>query len=96
MDPMYQVRRYLDCGLFENGCARIRCPNCAEEYLLAFSCTMRELFLSCAAERSAATAALPAEEVLKEIMWASLFGPSSALVIAIVVDARLLRGQKSR
>jgi len=38
-----QIRRYLDCGLFENGFARIRCPDCAEEYLLAFSCKTREL-----------------------------------------------------
>ena len=30
-----QVLRYLDCGLFENGFARIRCPECAEEFLLA-------------------------------------------------------------
>jgi hypothetical protein len=28
-----QVLRYLDCGLFENGFARIRCPDCAGEYL---------------------------------------------------------------
>jgi len=32
-----QVRRYLDCGLFENGFARVWCPDCCEEYLLAFS-----------------------------------------------------------
>ena len=38
-----QVQRYLDCGLFENGFARIRCPECAEEVLLAFSCKTREL-----------------------------------------------------
>ena len=62
-----QVRRYLDCGLFENGFARIRCPDCAEEYLLAFSCKTRELCPSCAAKRSAATAALLAEEVFKEV-----------------------------
>ena len=62
-----QVRRYLDCGLFENGFARIRCPDCAEEYLLAFSCKTRELCPSCAAKRSAATAALLAEEVFEEV-----------------------------
>ena len=62
-----QVRRYLDCGLFENGFARIRCPDCAEEYLLAFSCKSRELCPSCAAKRSAATAALLAEEVFEEV-----------------------------
>ncbi len=37
--------------LFENGFARIRCPDCAEEYLLAFSCKTRELCPSCAAKR---------------------------------------------
>jgi hypothetical protein len=62
-----QVRRYLDCGLFENGFARVRCPDCAEEYLLAFSCKTRELCPSCAAKRSAATAALLAEEVFEEV-----------------------------
>jgi hypothetical protein len=55
------------CGLFENGFARIRCPECAEEYLLAFSCKTRELCPSCAAKRSAATAALLAEDVLEEV-----------------------------
>jgi hypothetical protein len=65
-----QVRRYLDCGLFENGFARIRCPDCAEEYLLAFSCKTRELCPSCAAKRGAATAALLAEDVLEEVAHA--------------------------
>ena len=27
------VARYLDCGIFERGFARIRCPDCAAEYL---------------------------------------------------------------
>jgi len=62
-----QVLRYLDCGLFENGFARIRCPDCAEEYLLAFSCKTRELCPSCAAKRSVATAALLADEVLEQV-----------------------------
>ena len=62
-----QIRRYLDCGLFENGFARIRCPDCAEEYLLAFSCKTRDLCPSCAAKRSAATAALLAEDVIEEV-----------------------------
>jgi len=65
-----QVLRYLDCGLYENGFARIRCPECAAEYLLAFSCKTRELCPSCAAKRSAATAALLAEEVLEEVAHA--------------------------
>jgi hypothetical protein len=62
-----QVRRYLDCGLFGNGFARIRCPDCRAEYLLAFSCKTRELCPSCAAKRAAVTAALLREEVLEEV-----------------------------
>ncbi len=60
----------ISCGLFENGFARVRCPDCAEEYLLAFSCKTRELCPSCAAKRSAATAALLAEEVLADVAHA--------------------------
>jgi len=62
-----QVRRYLDCGLYENGFARVRCPECRAEYLLAFSCKTRELCPSCAARRAAATAVLLREEVLEEV-----------------------------
>ena len=65
-----QVRRYLDCGLFDNGFARIRCPDCHDEYLLAFSCKTRELCPSCAAKRSAATAAVLVEDVLEEVAHA--------------------------
>ncbi len=61
------MRRYLDCGLFDNGFARIRCPGCHEEYLLAFSCKTRDLCPSCAAKRSVATAALLVEDVLEDV-----------------------------
>jgi len=62
-----QVRRYLDCGLYENGFARVRCPECRTEYLLAFSCKTRELCPSCAAKRAAVTAALLRDDVLEEV-----------------------------
>jgi hypothetical protein len=62
-----QVRRYLDCGLFEGGFARVRCPSCRAEYLLAFSCKTRDLCPSCAAKRAAVTAALLRDDVLEEV-----------------------------
>jgi len=62
-----QVRRYLDCGLFESGFARGRCPGCRAEYLLAFSCKTRDLCPSCAAKRSAVTAALLRDDVLEDV-----------------------------
>ena len=45
----------------------MRCPDCAQEYLLAFSCKTRDLCPSCAAKRSAATAALLADEVFQPV-----------------------------
>ena len=32
------VAGYLDCGLFESGFARVVCPECRYEFLVAFSC----------------------------------------------------------
>jgi hypothetical protein len=61
------VFRYLDCGIFERGFARIRCRRCAEEYLVAFSCKGRGLCPSCAAKRGAAFGAFLAEEVAAEV-----------------------------
>ncbi len=33
--------KFLACGILEHGFARIRCDDCAHEYLLAFSCKCR-------------------------------------------------------
>jgi hypothetical protein len=33
---------FLACGVLDHGFARIRCDDCAHEYLLAFSCTCRD------------------------------------------------------
>jgi len=35
------VRQYLTCGDLKNGFARVRCCDCRDEYLLAFSCKGR-------------------------------------------------------
>ncbi len=44
---------YLECGRLQNGFARIRCPRCRGEHLLAFSCRRRNFCPSCQAKRSA-------------------------------------------
>jgi hypothetical protein len=44
---------YLECGRLQNGFARIRCPKCRGEHLLAFSCRTRNFCPSCQAKRSA-------------------------------------------
>ena len=46
------VNQYLECGRLIGGFARIRCPSCHDEHLLAFSCRTRNLCSSCQAKRS--------------------------------------------
>jgi hypothetical protein len=52
-----ELRRFLDCGIPANGFARLRCPDCGHERLVAFSCKGRCLCPSCMGRRMAATAA---------------------------------------
>ena len=61
------VARYLDCGIFENGFARLHCGGCRRDVLVAFSCKGRGLCPSCGAKRGAATAARFREEVLEAV-----------------------------
>ena len=58
------VEAYLDCGRLHGGFARIRCPRCRAEHLLAFSCRTRGLCPSCQAKRSAVFAEWLVGEVL--------------------------------
>jgi hypothetical protein len=44
------LRAYLDCGILARGFARVRCPDCAFERLVAFSCKTRS-YPSCNARR---------------------------------------------
>jgi hypothetical protein len=61
------VVAYLDCGILDNGFARVRCGACRAEFLVAFSCKGRGLCPSCAAKRAAALAAFLREEVLADV-----------------------------
>lgn len=49
--------RYLRCGILRHGFARVRCPTCRDELLVAFSCKNRGVCPSCSARRMADTAA---------------------------------------
>jgi hypothetical protein len=61
------VARYLDCGILENGFARVRCAGCRHDMLVAFSCKGRGLCPSCAAKRAAETANRLREDVLEPV-----------------------------
>ena len=45
------VEKYLDCGNPRSGFARTRCPDCADERLVMFSCRTRGFCPSCHAKR---------------------------------------------
>jgi hypothetical protein len=45
------VRKFLDCGILDNGFARVHCPSCRSEFLVAFSCKCRYFCPSCHAKR---------------------------------------------
>lgn len=57
--------RYMDCGLLARGFARLRCPSCGFERLVAFSCKGR-ICPSCWARRAADTAAHLVDHILPE------------------------------
>jgi hypothetical protein len=61
------VEAFLDCGRLENGFARIRCPQCRAEHLLAFSCHTRNFCPSCQAKRAALFAEHLREKILAPV-----------------------------
>jgi hypothetical protein len=60
-----EFEAFLDCGILANGFLRLRCPDCAHEKRVAFSCK-RRFCPSCGARRMAESAALLVDEVLPE------------------------------
>ncbi|MBU1069157.1 transposase [Myxococcota bacterium] len=86
-----EFRRYLDCGILANGFARLRCPTCGFERLVAFSCKGR-LCPSCWAKRAAETAAHLVDHVLPEATYRQWDGgtfPWEARLF-IAIDRQLL------
>jgi hypothetical protein len=66
LDLATEVFAFLDCGIYDNGFARVACPECPAEYLVAFSCKRRGFCPWCAAKRGALFGAFLAEEVLED------------------------------
>ncbi|MCH7664876.1 MAG: transposase zinc-binding domain-containing protein [Acidobacteria bacterium] len=61
------VYRTLDCGLFDQGVARVRCPDCRHEFLIAFSCKLRGLCPSCHQKRELLWADWAEVELLEDV-----------------------------
>ena len=65
--PMYvrsEFEEYLKCGRLEHGFLRVRCEDCHNEFLVAFSCKRRGFCPSCGARRMAESAALLVDDFL--------------------------------
>ena len=62
-----EFSRYLRCGILRHGFARVRCPSCRDELLVAFSCKNRGVCPSCSARRMADTAAHLRDYVLPSV-----------------------------
>jgi hypothetical protein len=66
------VFAFQSCGDFEQGFARVRCPDCKAEFLVATRCERRGFCASCAAKRAAIFGVFLREEVLEQVphaMW---------------------------
>ena len=70
-DPPRHVRKalrgFVDCGVLAKGFVRVRCPDCREESLVAFSCKDRTFCPSCTGRRAADTAAHLVDAVLPHV-----------------------------
>ncbi|MBI92615.1 MAG: hypothetical protein CME05_05305 [Gemmatimonadaceae bacterium] len=59
-----EMRAYLECGILAHGFLRVRCEDCGESWIVAFSCKKRGFCPSCMGRRMAVTAARLTKEVL--------------------------------
>jgi len=62
-----EFEAYLECGILAHGFLRVRCAECAQEKLVAFSCKRRGFCPSCGARRMAETAAVLVDRVMPRV-----------------------------
>lgn len=90
------LRRYVDFGVLAKGFVRVRCPDCKQESLVAFSCKDRSLCPSCTTRRAADTAAHLVDEVLPYVpmrQWVLALPPDLHARVArdAELEGKLLR-----
>jgi len=61
------IDKFLKCGDLKEGFARVRCPDCKEEFFVAFSCRQRSCCPSCDQKRSLLLAHRLKDEVLAKV-----------------------------
>ena len=63
------LREYLRCGIPAHGFARVYCDSCRHDYLVPFSCKVRDLCPSCGARRMVEIAAHLVDTVLPRVPY---------------------------
>jgi Transposase zinc-binding domain len=58
---------FLECGILAHGFLRLRCADCAQEKLVAFSCKRRGFCPACGARRRVETAAHRVDRVIPRV-----------------------------
>jgi len=87
------IYRYLDCGILHNGFARVKCPDCNHEYLLAFSCKRRHFCPSCHQKRVVEFGEWLCSAVLKKVPHRHIvFSIPKILRRYFLYDRKLLAG----
>ena len=85
------VEKFLECGDLQQGFARVRCPGCAHEFFVAFSCRGRCLCPSCHQKRALQTALWVSQEVCAAVPHRQfVFTIPKRLRIYFRFDRRLL------
>ena len=90
--PRFVVREleeYLECGLLEHGLVHLRCGQCGEDLVVAWSCKRRGFCPSCVARRMSDAAAHLVDDVLPEV-------PARQWVCALPWRLRVLLGYDRR
>ncbi len=90
------VARYLDCGVWDNGFARVRCRQCPQEFLVAFSCKGWGLCPSCKAKTAAELAAFFVDEVVEDVGHAQWVFTIPKMPRVYFLHHRELLGELSR
>ena len=62
-----ELRAYLDCGILAHGFLRVRCEDCDQDRVVAFSCQRRSFYPSCMGRRMVDTAARLTDEILPAV-----------------------------
>lgn len=59
---------FLECGILAHGFLRLRCPECAHEKRVAFSCKRRGFCPSCGAQRMVQSAAYLVDQIVPRVL----------------------------